>query len=67
MRCLLREFGADINHSSDHGNTALMTAARFKHAALTKWLVKAGANPQAEDSKHRTAADVSRIVGAPPS
>jgi hypothetical protein len=47
VRCLVREFGADINYIDPVGDTALMAAARAKHAALTKWLVKAGADPQA--------------------
>jgi hypothetical protein len=64
MRCLVREFGVDINRANHIGNTALMVAG--KHAALTKWMVKAGADTQAMNSNHQTAADVSRAVGASP-
>jgi ankyrin repeat protein len=66
VRCLVREFGADINHNDNYGTTALMAAATFKHAALTKWLVKAGANPQAKNTFNENAADISRMVGASP-
>jgi hypothetical protein len=66
IRCLVREFGADLNHADRKGGTALMVAARDKHAALTKWLVKAGANPQAKSAVHETAADISRRIGAFP-
>jgi ankyrin repeat protein len=66
MRCLVREFGADINHTGHNGETALMLAAECRHAALTKWLVKAGADPQARNSENETAADISRASGASP-
>jgi ankyrin repeat protein len=64
MRCLVREFDADINHSDHEGYTALMSAARNKHSALTKWMVKAGANPQAKNAYQKNAADISRMVSA---
>jgi ankyrin repeat protein len=66
VRCLVREFGADINYIDPVGDTALMAAARAKHAALTKWLVKAGADPQARNANNENAADFSRMVGASP-
>jgi ankyrin repeat protein len=66
VRCLVREFGADINHPGHDGITALMAAANCKHAALTKWLVKAGADPQAKNEGGETAATISRTVGASP-
>jgi hypothetical protein len=66
LRCLARECGADINHANNNGSTTLMAAARFEHSALTKWLVKAGANPQDINCKDETAADISRCVGASP-
>jgi hypothetical protein len=43
-----------------------MEAAEYMYAALTKWLVKAGANPQAKNARRETAADVSQRVGASP-
>jgi hypothetical protein len=64
MRCLVRKFGAKINHTANRGNTALMEAAEYKHVALTKWL--AGADPQAKNTRGETAADISRRVGASP-
>jgi hypothetical protein len=66
MRCLVTEFNANINHIDRGGATALMIAAYGKHAALTKWLVKAGADPQAKNVHNKTAADVSRHMGASP-
>jgi hypothetical protein len=66
LRCLVREFGADINHSSHDGETALMAAAQAKHAALIKWLVKAGADPQAKNAAQMNAADISRRLGSSP-
>jgi hypothetical protein len=63
MRWLVREFGANINYCHD-GETALMEAARSKHAALTKWMVKAGADPQAKNADNETVADISQAVGA---
>jgi hypothetical protein len=64
MRCLVRELGADINHSDYDGDTALMVAARFEYTALTKWIIKAGANPQAKNKNGETAATISRTVDA---
>jgi hypothetical protein len=64
MRCLVREHGADINHANNFGETALIIAAANNEAALAKWLVKAGADPQARNSDNKTAADISRLVGA---
>jgi hypothetical protein len=66
MRCLVREYGVDINHSNNNGETALIVAAWFKHATLTKWMVKAGADPQAKNAANKTAADVSRNTDASP-
>jgi hypothetical protein len=66
VRCLVREFGADINLSDYNGITPLMAASSRKHAALCKWLVKAGADPQAKAPNHEIAADISRRVGASP-
>jgi hypothetical protein len=66
VRCLVREFGADVDYIDHVGDTALMTAARAKHAALNKWLVKAGADPQARNANNENAADFSRMVGASP-
>lgn len=63
VRCLLKA-GAHINYANGTGDTALMGVARFKHKALTKWLVKAGADPQVSYPLHVTAADNSRAVGA---
>jgi hypothetical protein len=64
VRCLVREFGADINHADHDGCTALMATAARKHAALAKWLVKAGADPQAKNAENENAADISRAEGA---
>jgi hypothetical protein len=66
MRCLVREVGADINHTNNRGEIALMMAAKRKHSILTKWLVKAGANPQAKNAYQKNDADISRAAGASP-
>jgi ankyrin repeat protein len=66
VRCLVREFGADINTANHNGMTALMIAADGDLAALCKWLVKAGADPQARHANNENAADMSRAVCASP-
>jgi ankyrin repeat protein len=66
VRCFVRELGADINHKESDGYTPLLFAAQRKHAAIAKWLVKAGADPQARHRLQGTAADISRAVGASP-
>jgi hypothetical protein len=66
MRCLICEHGADINHTNHFGETALIIASASKHVPLAKWLVKAGADPQADNAGNQTAADISRLVGASP-
>jgi ankyrin repeat protein len=64
VRCLVEEFGADINRAEQDGVTPLMLASGYKHAALVKWLVKAGADLQATIGSSTTAADFSNHVGA---
>jgi ankyrin repeat protein len=65
VRCLVEELGADVNRARLNGSTPLMVASGYKHAALVKWLVKAGADPQATThSPSITAADFSNHVGA---
>jgi ankyrin repeat protein len=59
---MVRKFGADIIHADHDGETALMVAAYGGHAALTKWLVKAGADPQAKNANNENAADISRAA-----
>jgi ankyrin repeat protein len=64
VRCLVLHIKADINCNDHLGDTPLLLAARGMHAALTKWLVKAGADPQHRHLSEGTAADFSRAVGA---
>jgi hypothetical protein len=66
VRCLVREHGANINHTSSDGMTALLIAAQVDQPALTKWLVKAGADPQAMNTDRENAAEISRAVHASP-
>jgi hypothetical protein len=44
MRCLLYDFGADVNVTDNDSDTALMVAARETDAKICKLLVKAGAD-----------------------
>jgi ankyrin repeat protein len=65
VQCLVDELGADVNRSRCNGSTLLMAASLREHRKVIAYLLKHGANPQAFLSVGGTAADVSRIVGAP--
>jgi hypothetical protein len=54
IRCLVKEFGADINIAAEDGSTPIMAAAERKH----------GANSQASHPRAGTAADFSKVHGA---
>jgi hypothetical protein len=64
VRCLVKEFGADINIASTDGRTPLMAAAEKKHHEVVVWLTKHGANSQASHPLGVFAADMSRMHGA---
>ena len=61
----MKELGADVNHATDDGRTPLMYASKSKHAETVKWLIKNGANSQASTPEFGTAANVSKMFGAP--
>jgi ankyrin repeat protein len=63
VRCCVRELGAEIDYTGGNGDTPLIVAARWKRGEIAKWLVKAGADPQARHPVQGTAADA---VGAFP-
>jgi hypothetical protein len=64
MRCLVMEFGADVNIAATDGSTPLMVAAEHKHTDIVVWLTKHGANSQASHPRIGTAADISKANGA---
>jgi ankyrin repeat protein len=68
ISCLVKELGADINHAASDGTTPLMMASKNKHAEVVRWLLKYGANAQAQmqyNGKTYNAAIVSKEVRAP--
>jgi ankyrin repeat protein len=64
VKILAEEFGADINQASHDGVTPLMVASSGKHDKVIRWLTKNGADT-ASSSHFGTAAEISRIYGAP--
>jgi hypothetical protein len=65
VKCLVNEFGADVNKANLKGRTPLMAASEFKHTEVVRWLLKKGANAQTKDNDLYTAADVPEYYGAP--
>jgi hypothetical protein len=65
VRCLVEEFGADVNQAVEAGFTPLTVALAAKQTEVVVWLTKHGADAQASDHPLGTAADVSRAAGAP--
>jgi ankyrin repeat protein len=65
VRFLVKEFGADVNLASRDGSTPLMAATERKHAEVVVWLTKHSADSQAPHTRCDTAADVSKVCGAP--
>jgi ankyrin repeat protein len=63
VQCLVKELGADIDQDDKRGGTPLMAASNRNHPTVVKWLIKAGADPQAAAS-WGTAADLSKKAGA---
>jgi ankyrin repeat protein len=64
LKCLVHEFGADINKGMSDGSTPLMAASSFQHNDVVRWLLKNGANAQTMQNESFTAADVSKYYGA---
>jgi ankyrin repeat protein len=65
VQCLVKELDANINQAMPDGSTPLMTASYQKHTEVVVWLIKHGADAQVSHQDGRTAADISRIDGAP--
>jgi ankyrin repeat protein len=65
VQFLVDELGADVNRVAHNGRTALGFASAGNHKSIAAYLIKKGADPQASEHKYGTAADISRIVGAP--
>jgi ankyrin repeat protein len=63
--CLVEELGADVNLAVGDGRTPLMAATKSKHAKIVRYLLKNGANAQASAHAFGTAANVSKLYGAP--
>jgi hypothetical protein len=65
VRCLVKELGADVNQATKEGFTPSMIAADKKYENMLEFLRKYGARPQISAPTIGTAADRSKIVGAP--
>jgi ankyrin repeat protein len=65
VQCLVEELGAYVNLVVEHGITPLMVAAEHMHPKVVRYLLTHGADTQALYNGMGTAADVSRIFGAP--
>jgi hypothetical protein len=63
--CLVGELSADVNLATEDGKTPLMAATKSKHAKIVRYLLKNGANAQASAHVFGTAANVSKLYGAP--
>jgi ankyrin repeat protein len=44
VRCLVKDFGADINLAATEGSNPLIVAAEHKQTAVVTWLTKHGAD-----------------------
>lgn len=58
---LLIEKGAEVNARTQHGVTALMTAAGHDNAAMIGLLIKAGADPALVNQAGHTALEIARL------
>lgn len=58
---LLVDLGADVNYSTDIGETMLSCAARSRSAELVLFLLERGANPRAVDRFGVSALDCARV------
>lgn len=58
---LLISAGADVNATTRHGVTPLMTAAGHDNAAMIGLLIKAGADPSRLNKAGQTALDIARL------
>jgi hypothetical protein len=65
VRCLVRGCGIDINQAGMNGSTALMAASYGKRERVAQWLIKNGADTKAVANTYGTAADISKLYGAP--
>jgi hypothetical protein len=67
LKCLVKEFGADINIAAHDGSTPLMSASFSKRTDIVRWLIKEGADTQAVYNLNgitTTATGLSKHVGA---
>lgn len=58
---MMIEGRADVDQKDASGQTALMAAAKFGDAALSKVLLDCGADPTVEDDLGRTATDMVKV------
>jgi ankyrin repeat protein len=65
VHCMVKELGADVNLAVQNGSTPLTIAAERMHHDVVRFLLKHGADPQASHNVLGTAADISRMHGAP--
>jgi ankyrin repeat protein len=65
VKCVVDELGAEVNQATGDGSTPLMAAAEKMHHKVVRYLLKHGADPQASHNLVPTAADISRMHGAP--
>ena len=61
---LLLDLSAEVGARDNRGRTALMIAAERDHAEVVDALVKAGAMPDIQDKKGKTALDLARAAGS---
>jgi hypothetical protein len=66
VRCLIKEFEANVNLTMADGQTALIMSARFKHEVIIKHLVHRGALVRAISANGHTAATMLRAEGGTP-
>jgi ankyrin repeat protein len=57
VRCLVKEFGADVNQARLDGVTPSIVAARCGHEDVIAFLIKYGANIKCSALEFGTAAD----------
>jgi ankyrin repeat protein len=65
VRCLVKECGADIDQANNNGVTPLTVAVADKHTKIAVWLTRHGADSQVSHPHGGTAANMSKILGAP--